>query len=895
MKAEKTEMAHVLRQEADHPLPHWPTPARLTSSAVTSSFETTLLTSTSTSRPAPTMLPWEKGVDALEAAQVQARMKRLEQQVQRLQREKDTLQAGEEALQQRAGRLAAALQEANATVAAQRQRLEEFAAVKCDAQARLRQEYEQRERELTAKYVREKEAAAALLLEKEMLVVVNDQRVAAAQSSVEERWRARLKSLEDQHQAELRPLLQEKRRLEEALAAKEREVQATGQAARGQERLTLQREIQELKRKLKLEHDVPHWPACLYCGVHCNGACSARRIEELQGQLADLQREKVAEVEAKEKAWEQRWREREAMANAKHAEVVGQLRGVLAEQQMLLELKVRAKEGEAEARAAQERESGRRERQALAAEHAARLAELRRLLEEERGELEARVVAERTARLAAESEYQERLVTAAETADALRRKDIAVAAAEDKARRLEAQLKDSEARLAALHERLRSHEEAQRQVPDAVARGWQARLEREAAAWEGRLRAKDAELVAIRGEVEREQQISRAERQETLAQLAEVVRAGKEVEAQHAAHVRELQQGHERRLRELEDRLRKENNQAVVEAQAAAEREQVVRERQLEVAGRQEVALLRQEKAALAEQLRQREEYWSALLQTQLQQYDATKQCLDGEVSAVLASREVEWAQRLRRIAEDCQAELRQVRDEAAGQLQRLQAQYDEKCRELEDCRRDLQESDANFKELETQLREVLGRVGSGSAAEQALRARVQALEHEVEERKEEANRAWTRAKEVDNQCKTLKERLREVTNDSTTQRMFPLLGLEISEGNTLREDLRHQGVHVLAVRGPAQHAGVEVDDLIQHLEIHHSAVVHDLYDFKQCVDKVRPGDIVTATILRSGMRLSRSVEVEASFSNPYKRHVYRSASPTVQPAWVSRLASSAV
>lgn len=57
--------------------------------------------------------------------------------------------------------------------------------------------------------------------------------------------------------------------------------------------------------------------------------------------------------------------------------------------------------GEAEARAAQERESGRRERQALAAEHAARLAELRRLLEEERGELEARVVAERTARLAA--------------------------------------------------------------------------------------------------------------------------------------------------------------------------------------------------------------------------------------------------------------------------------------------------------------------------------------------------------------------------------------------------------------------------------------------------------------------------------------------------------------
>lgn len=46
------------------------------------------------------------------------------------------------------------------------------------------------------------------------------------------------------------------------------------------------------------------------------------------------------------------------------------------------------------------------------------------------------------------------------------------------------------------------------------------------------------------------------------------------------------------------------------------------------------------------------------------------------------------------------------------------------------------------------------------------------------------------------------------MTNDSTTQRMFPLLGLEISEGNTLREDLRHQGVHVLAVRGPAQHAG---------------------------------------------------------------------------------------
>ena len=128
-----------------------------------------------------------------------------------------------------------------------------------------------------------------------------------------------------------------------------------------------------------------------------------------------------------------------------------------------------------------------------------------------------------------------------------------------------------------------------------------------------------------------------------------------------------------------------------------------------------------------------------------------------------------------------------------------------------------------------------------------------------------------------------------------TTQKMFPLLGIEITEGNVLSEDFRLQGVDVLNVRGPAARAGLEVNDLIQHIEVHHSAVVHDLYDFKQSVDKVRPGDIVTATVLRKGVHVSKSVEVEASFTNPYKRHTYKKKEASAQlPPWVSRLSAGA-
>ena len=48
------------------------------------------------------------------------------------------------------------------------------------------------------------------------------------------------------------------------------------------------------------------------------------------------------------------------------------------------------------------------------------------------------------------------------------------------------------------------------------------------------------------------------------------------------------------------------------------------------------------------------------------------------------------------------------------------------------------------------------------------------------------------------------------------------------------------QGVNVVSVRGPASAAGLLPEDMVQRTEIHHSAVIRDLFDFKQACDKVR-------------------------------------------------------
>eukprot|EP01012_Entosiphon_sulcatum_P010000 TRINITY_DN15779_c0_g1_i1.p1 TRINITY_DN15779_c0_g1~~TRINITY_DN15779_c0_g1_i1.p1 ORF type:complete len:457 (+),score=81.65 TRINITY_DN15779_c0_g1_i1:710-2080(+) len=94
----------------------------------------------------------------------------------------------------------------------------------------------------------------------------------------------------------------------------------------------------------------------------------------------------------------------------------------------------------------------------------------------------------------------------------------------------------------------------------------------------------------------------------------------------------------------------------------------------------------------------------------------------------------------------------------------------------------------------------------------------------------------------------------------------FPLLGL------TLAEAPGASGVRIVEATGPAQFVGVRPGDLAQHFYLQHTTAVHSLFDFRRAMDKVRPHDLVTLTILRGGEHISFTIEPAPVTVNPYHR-----------------------